>query len=123
VLVNPGFPVPVSWSYANLNRIPRPAAPDLDALVAAMAAGDRNGIAAGVYNALEFAVRDKFPLVEILRSRLLEAGCAAVAVSGSGPTLFGLTPGDSAPVAERIRAEFGQDVWVQATTVRPGQSQ
>jgi 4-diphosphocytidyl-2-C-methyl-D-erythritol kinase len=118
VLVNPGFPVPVAWSYANLDRVPRPAAPDCDALLAAMAAGDFAGMASGVYNALGFAVRDKFPLLDMLRQSLLAAGCAAVAVSGSGPTLFGLVAGDPSPVASAIRAEYGDDVWVQPSRVR-----
>ncbi len=118
VLVNPGFPVPVAWSYANLNRVPRPPAPACAALLEALAAGDMDGIAAGVHNDLEYAVRDKFPLVEMLRARLLAAGCAAVAVSGSGPTLFGLTPGDPAPAAAAIRAEFVGEAWIQPTWVR-----
>jgi 4-diphosphocytidyl-2-C-methyl-D-erythritol kinase len=117
VLVNPGFPVPVAWSYANLDRVSRPAAPDCDALLAAMASGDFSGIAAGAYNALEYAVRDKFPLVEMLRATLLEAGCAAVAVSGSGPTLFGLVPGDPKPIADALHAKYGDEVWVQTSRV------
>lgn len=118
VLVNPGFPVPVAWSYANLNRVPRPPAPDCAALLEALAAGDMDGIAAGVHNDLEYAVRDKFPLVEILRSRLLDAGCAAVAVSGSGPTLFGLTPGEPGSVAATLRAEFAGEAWIRTAWAR-----
>ncbi|MBT7302673.1 MAG: 4-(cytidine 5'-diphospho)-2-C-methyl-D-erythritol kinase, partial [Victivallales bacterium] len=118
VLVNPGFPVPVSWSYGNLDRVPRPPAPDSDALLAAMATGDFAGIASGVYNALEYAVRDKFPLVGMLREAMLAAGCATVAASGSGPTLFGLVEGDPEPMAATVRAEYGDDLWVQATQVR-----
>jgi 4-diphosphocytidyl-2-C-methyl-D-erythritol kinase len=117
VLVNPGFPVPVRWSYANLNRVSRPPVPDSNALLAAMAAGDFAGIAAGVHNALEYAVRDKFPVVDMLRDAMLAAGCATVAVSGSGPTLFGLVDGNPAPVAEAIRAEYGDEVWIQSSRV------
>ncbi|MBT3291995.1 MAG: hypothetical protein HN380_31925, partial [Victivallales bacterium] len=115
VLVNAGFPVPVSWSYGNLDRVPRPPAPDSDALLAAMATGDFAGIASGVYNALEYAVRDKFPLVGMLREAMLAAGCATVAASGSGPTLFGLVEGDPEPMAATVRAEYGDDLWVQVS--------
>jgi 4-diphosphocytidyl-2-C-methyl-D-erythritol kinase len=117
VLVNPGFPVPVSWSYGNLDRVPRPPATDCDALLAAMASGDFAGIASGVYNALEYAVRDKFPLVGMLREAMLAAGCATVAVSGSGPTLFGLVEGDPEPVAATVRSGHGDDLWIEATQV------
>jgi len=117
VLVNPGFPVSVAWSYGNFDRRPRPPAPACDALLAAMATGDFSGIASGVYNALDYAVRDKFPLVDMLRETMLAAGCAAVAVSGSGPTLFGLVDGDPEPMAAAVRAEYGGDLWVQATQV------
>lgn len=120
VLVNPGFPVPVSWTYANLDRVPRPSAPDCAALLDALARGDRKGIAAGVHNALEYAVRDKFPLVEMIRAALLAAGCTAVAVSGSGPTLFGLVDGDPETVAAAVRAEYGEEAWVQTAWVKAG---
>lgn len=120
VLVNPGFPVPVAWSYTNLNRVPRPIAPDCVSLLAAMAAGDLANISAGVYNALEYAVRDKFPLLNMLRQTMLAVGCAAVAVSGSGPTLFGLVEGDPDPVASAVRAEHGEEVWVQTARVKGG---
>jgi len=120
VLVNPGFPVPVSWTYANLDRVPRPSAPDCAALLDALARGDRKGIAAGVHNALEYAVRDKFPLVDMLRDAMLAAGCTAVAVSGSGPTLFGLVEGDPEAVATAVRAEYGDEAWVQTAWVKAG---
>jgi shikimate kinase len=53
----------------------------------------------------------------MIRQTMLAAGCAAVAVSGSGPTLFGLVAADASPVAKAVRAEYGDEVWVQTSRV------
>lgn len=55
-----------------------------------------------VYNRMETPVFHDFPHLAEAKGRLLEAGCIAAAMSGSGPTLFGVcaTKRDANRVAE-----------------------
>ena len=53
----------------------------------ALHAGDIPG---AVHNAMEAAVFSRHPELSDLKGRLLTLGCAAAAMSGSGPTVFGL---------------------------------
>jgi 4-diphosphocytidyl-2-C-methyl-D-erythritol kinase len=117
VLANPGFPVSAAWAYAHRGRVPVPAAPSLEDLLGALAGGDPAAVARLTYNALEYAVLDKFPLVRLLREALLAQGCLGAHVSGSGPTVYGICPaGAGAAIAARLGALYGTAVWVCATT-------
>ena len=53
----------------------------------ALSAGDW---AQAVFNRMETPVFEQHPDLETLKCRLLEAGCVAAAMSGSGPTVFGI---------------------------------
>lgn len=114
VLLCPGFPVSAAWAYANLDRVPRPSAPVRAAeFAAALQKGPLEELASATYNALEYAVLDKFPLVEMLRDFLMQAGALCAHVSGSGPTVFGLfnSPVPSG-LADRARETFGPSLVV-----------
>ena len=65
----------------------------------ALRAGDW---AQAVFNRLETPVFEEHPGLETIKSRLLEAGCIAAAMSGSGPTVFGVC--SSRALAERVAA-------------------
>ena len=124
VLLNPLFPVATVWAYKNAGSVPRPPAPPVEELLAALAdsATPLERVAAGTYNALEHAVCRKFPLLEILRETLLEAGCLAAHVSGSGGTVYGICPPGC---QEEIRAaavrRLAMPLWSLATALtRPG---
>ncbi|MCQ2377623.1 MAG: hypothetical protein MJ016_00230 [Victivallaceae bacterium] len=110
VLVFPGFPVTAKWAYAQITpELRRGAAADAaDKLAGALAARDYARAAAMLHNDLEYALFDKFPLLEILRSGLLASGALRVVVSGSGSSLFALMPNHE--TAERAAAGFdGKD--------------
>jgi len=64
-------------------------------------------------NAMEFPVFSEFPHLAVFKQRLLDAGCAGAAMSGSGPTLFGLCKGEAH--AQAIAAQFTD---VAASVVR-----
>ena len=100
LLLTPAFPVPVAWSFAH--RLPPPAdAPELPALLDALRhPTSPETLAALCRNDLEHALFHKFPLLDLMRQRLLDAGALTVHVSGSGPSLFAIVPDDD---AERIR--------------------
>lgn len=57
-----------------------------------------------VFNAMEPFVFEKHPVLGDIKTRLLEAGCPAAAMSGSGPTLFGVCTSQphARTVAERL---------------------
>jgi len=64
-----------------------------------------------IHNRMEAPVFHDFPQLARVKSRLLDAGCAAAAMSGSGPTLFGLcaTRRDAMQAAEAV-AEYRTSV-------------
>ncbi|NTV96899.1 MAG: hypothetical protein HGA75_16045 [Thiobacillus sp.] len=45
------------------------------------------------------------PVLAEIKTQLLEAGCAAAAMSGSGPTMFGVCADESK--ARRVAEDFG----------------
>ncbi len=55
--------------------------------IAALQRGDLPGV---VFNRMEEVVFDEQPHLAAAKQRLIEAGCCAAAMSGSGPTIFGL---------------------------------
>jgi len=109
LLINPGFPVPVSWSYQHAFRPEGNSPPDFQKLIKILTQGSPEDIATVPWNDLEFAVFRKFPILELIRRRLLEAGALTVHVSGSGPTLFALCkPGTRETLQQLLFAEFGE---------------
>ncbi|NLN91874.1 MAG: 4-(cytidine 5'-diphospho)-2-C-methyl-D-erythritol kinase [Candidatus Hydrogenedens sp.] len=54
-----------------------------------------------VYNAMEVPAFEEHPRLALLKNELLTGGCIAAAMSGSGPTLFGICL--SLEEAERVR--------------------
>lgn len=51
---------------------------------------NKGALADVFYNAMEIAVFSEYPQLAVMKQRLLDGGCAASLMSGSGPTLFGL---------------------------------
>ncbi len=92
LLVNPGFGVSTGDIYERYK-------PDLTSalqpdtfknLLAALGSGEAAGLAAGLHNALQRTVFDKYPLLEMIAGQLARLGARAVLLSGSGATLFAL---------------------------------
>jgi 4-diphosphocytidyl-2-C-methyl-D-erythritol kinase len=81
----------------------------------ALAAGPLAGLAAGVENDLEPAARSLRPEIGEPVDRLARAGALAAAVSGSGPTAFGIFSGPA--MAERAAAAVPRAI---ATRLAPG---
>ena len=70
--------------------------------IAALAAGD---IGAAVFNRMEGPVFAMHPVLADIKARLLDAGCLVAAMSGSGPTMFGVCAG--LPEARRVVKNLG----------------
>ena len=89
LIVFPGFPVSVKWAYGRLapERISPAESGVPERLARALAAGDVSAVGELMHNDLEYALLEKFPLLEILREELLGLGAVRVMVSGSGSSL------------------------------------
>lgn len=127
VLVNPRFPLKTEWVYARFDEeeIKRsgdqemgggpaclPAAvgrgltnsrDHITLLALAAQQGDLQGAADALYNSLEEVVAPRFPEVPAMGKALLEAGALGAAMTGSGPTVFGLFPDEIAALAAARR--------------------
>ena len=110
VLVNPGFPVGVRWSYGQLDASKFAAADEKCKveLTCALAENDIEKIALLCRNDLGNALFLKFPQLALLRKTMLDAGAACVQISGSGPTLFAVCGSMEirSAVARKVREEF-----------------
>ena len=110
VLVNPGFPVGVRWSYGKLDS-EKFAPADINAkqkMTEALLTGDVEKISLLCRNDLGDALFVKFPQLVLLKKSMLSAGASCVQVSGSGPTLFALCGSKEiqTAVAEQLRTQF-----------------
>jgi 4-diphosphocytidyl-2-C-methyl-D-erythritol kinase len=91
VLVNPGFGISTQWVYENLNLELTNGAPDIKIMLSAVERGDVEKVASHLFNALESVVLKHFPIVHEMKEKLRRAGAMGALMSGSGPTVFGLT--------------------------------
>jgi 4-diphosphocytidyl-2-C-methyl-D-erythritol kinase len=119
VLVNPGMPLATARVFAALEAGPAPSRrappappelPDLDGVLAYMAA---------IGNGLERAAIALLPAIGEVKSALeAEPDCRAAAMSGSGPTCFGVFGRrESARRAAEALATAHPAWWVRATTL------
>jgi len=88
VIVNPGFPLSTRWAYGHCR--PGQAPGRLEALLAALAAADLDGLCANAWNGFEDVAFWKFPVLELVIEFLHVCGCRAAHLCGSGPTLYGV---------------------------------
>lgn len=119
VLANPGFPLATREVYARLEPADYGDGRRVDALVVALRRG-AEAVAATVTNGLERAAARLWPGLGEVKAALLEAGCLAALMSGSGPTVLGIAPSHRA--ALRIRDALGARpwrLWVTRTVTGP----
>jgi 4-diphosphocytidyl-2-C-methyl-D-erythritol kinase len=119
VLANPGFPLATRAVYAELDPRDYGDGRRVDALVTALRRGS-GAVADTVTNGLERAAARLWPGLTEVKATLLEAGCLAAVMSGSGPTVIGIAP--SFRAALRIRDRLGARswrLWVTRTVTGP----
>jgi 4-diphosphocytidyl-2-C-methyl-D-erythritol kinase len=108
VLVLPDFGCPTPRVYSALAPFLPSQPRTADALVAALASGDLERIAAELFNRLEQPARAEFPqLVDLDRSLRAREGVLTTLLSGSGSTLVALA--ESAAAAERLAAALAAE--------------
>ncbi|HET6871435.1 MAG TPA: 4-(cytidine 5'-diphospho)-2-C-methyl-D-erythritol kinase [Sporolactobacillaceae bacterium] len=94
VLAKPPISVSTSDIYGSLdvNGITHP---DVEGMVQAIHEGDYSGICARLGNALETVTMKNVPEVNQIKTIMGKLGADGVLMSGSGPTVFGLTKHES----------------------------
>ena len=90
VLAKPEEGISTKESYAAYDRMGAERHPDIDGLLAALAAGDRAELSKAAGNVLQAYAEEKLPAVPALVRLLKESGAYLSMMSGSGPTVFGL---------------------------------
>ena len=112
VLANPPLHVSTAWVYGNYRGTTGNRRRDIASLRHSIEQQDFAAVADTLFNDLETVTVPAYPQVAEIKEQLLQAGAAGVLMSGSGPTVFALTP-DFASAAELAgRAALGEDVAV-----------
>ncbi len=108
LLVKPDFGVATAWVFAHLDRDQLGVRPDNARMIPALAAGDWRQMARTGGNVLESVTVSAYPFLQEIKRQLQQAGAAYAAMSGSGPTMFGLFAGAQTrdDAAERLAATW-----------------
>ncbi len=92
VLINPGFRVSTKWAYGAFDK-QRPKIKtdaNINDLIKAMEKKDIKEIANNLHNDFEPVVMKKYKMISEMKTNLLRNDALNAAVSGSGPTVFGI---------------------------------
>ena len=90
VLCKPDFGIPTPSLFALVDGGELVRRPDIGGMRLALEAGDLAGVAARLGNVFEAVLPEEYHEVFAVKSRLLELGALNAAMSGSGPTVFGI---------------------------------
>ncbi len=96
VLCKPAFSLSTPMMFSRIRAEELSRRPDTAGMLDALRRGDRAGVAARVRNVFEDVLPPEYAEVFAIRDRLLKLGAEAAAMSGSGPTVFGLFGDDMA---------------------------
>ena len=116
VICKPDFGIPTPELFARVHGEELTRRPDIDGMIAALRAGDLEGVAARLGNVFEEVLPEPYHEVFTIRERLLDLGALNAAMSGSGPTVFGIFR-DRA-IAKRA-AETMKKTWKQTFLAEP----
>ena len=123
VLANPPLQVATAWVYGNY----RPQAtffhPDIDRMRNAIENGDFAAVTKNLGNMLETVTVSAHPQIDAIKNAFFQSGAKGVLMSGSGPTVFALTPDreSAAQLAARVSLAAGVVVLVTETVAREEQ--
>ena len=90
VLCKPDFGIPTPTLFARVDGAELTNRPDVGGMAEALAAGDLEGVAARLGNVFEEVLPPEYGEVFRIKERLRELGALNAAMSGSGPTVFGM---------------------------------
>lgn len=113
VLVNPGLSVSTAWAYREVTFGLTTAGKALSMLRFLLEMKRFTEIGPYLHNDFEPLVERSYPEVGIIRAALKEVGALGVALSGSGPTVFGLFP-DTVP--PDVTSDVARHGWTVVAT-------
>ena len=90
VLCKPNFGIPTPSLFARVDGGELTRRPDIGGMRLALEAEDLAGVAARLGNVFEEVLPEEYHEVFTIKDRLLELGALNAAMSGSGPTVFGI---------------------------------
>ena len=92
LLVYPGLAISTTDIYARYKSglTSTPPADKFQQIVSGLEKGIPALVAAGLFNALQATVFQKYPLLELIKNKLAAAGALGVQLTGSGSTLYAL---------------------------------
>lgn len=108
VLCKPSFGISTPSLFARYHSHGVTRRPDTAGMIAALEAGDLHGIAARVGNIFEELLPAEFSEVFTIKDRFREYGALNAAMSGSGPTVFGIFDREelARAAAEKLKEEY-----------------
>ncbi len=117
VLARPRFPVLTEWAYGQLRPDEITARPDIPQLLDALARRDLPAVGRLVGNVFEGLVARHHPIVADLKARILRGEAYGAAMSGTGPTVYGLMANEAAArhLAADLTTRDDVDVMVTRT--------
>lgn len=116
ILCKPNFGIPTPTLFARVDGGELTCRPDVNGMTEALRAGDLEGVAARFGNVFEEVLPEEYQEVFTIKRRLLELGALNAAMSGSGPTVFGLFR--LRETAERA-AEALRETYMQTYLAKP----
>ena len=110
VLCKPDFGIPTPSLFARVQGRSFARRPDIPGMIASLSRGDLEGVAARLGNVFEEILPEEYSEVFRIKERLLRLGALNAAMSGSGPTVFGLfrEEGTALSAAEALGRDYPQ---------------
>lgn len=120
-LINPGFSISTKEVYSAYRPALTPGDKAYRNVVLALKRGDVTLGGESLFNSLQETVFRKYPLVEIITERLLEAGATGALLCGSGSSVFALarTQQDANRLAGIAVKGLGASVWTEVAETLP----
>ena len=117
VVCKPEFSISTPDLFAQIDRVRLRCHPDTRGAVAALEAGDLEGVARRLYNVFEDALPDRQRTrVQEIKSTLIQCGALGASMSGTGPTVFGLFHReDRAREADAQLREYNRETFLAQT--------
>ena len=110
VVCKPDFPLSTPALFKRSDAVEVVDRPDTEGMLQAIEEGDALGVSARVFNVFEAVLDAKERDVFTIKERLLSLGAAAAAMTGSGPTVFGLFADESTAksACDTLKADYAQ---------------
>lgn len=116
VLCKPNFGIPTPTLFALVDGGELKQRPDIDGMTASLQYGDLDSVAKRLYNVFEEVLPEEYHEVFSIKQSLLDLGALNAAMSGSGPTVFGIFREKDA--AERAVARL-REIYAQTFLAQP----